>query len=400
MAKFTYTAKAGPRETIEGSIEAESELEAVNKLTGSGFFPLTVEKVRAGGSGILDFGKAGRRELVLFTRQLSSLISAGINVLNSLTIIYRQAANKQFKEILGQVITDVKTGNSFSEALEHHPRVFSRLYCSMARTGETSGNMKEILERLADFLEKEDEFKNAILSALIYPMFVLAVGCATVLLLLVFVIPGLVTLFEDMGQALPVPTRILIAVSGFLRNNILWLALLAGGLPFLFRYIRRFPGVQLALDRWRVTNKLTGEVALKTEISRLTRSLGLLVSSGILITQAMDTSVSIMSNSFLRNKINQLRERVREGEPLSRAAKELNIFPEFVINILAIGEETGKLDQSLTHISDDYDKEIDRRLKNLTRMLEPAIILVVGLIVGFIVMAMLLPIFEMNLLVK
>src|SRR5512137_1312895 len=173
MAKFTYTAKAGPREVVEGSIEAETELEAVNKLTGSGFFPLTVEKAGTAGSGLLDFGRAGRRELVLFTRQLSSLISAGINVLNSLTIIYRQTANKQFKEIIGQVITDVKTGSSFSEALEHHPHVFSRLYCSMARTGEASGNMKEILQRLADFMEKEDEFKNAVLSALIYPMFVM-----------------------------------------------------------------------------------------------------------------------------------------------------------------------------------------------------------------------------------
>jgi len=400
MSKFSYTAKTGPKETVEGSIEAESEQEVINQLTASGFFPLSVEKEDTRKSGMLNFGKAGRRELVLFTRQLSSLISAGINVLNGLTIIYRQTANKNFKSVLGQIITDVKTGNSFSETLEHHPQVFSRLYCSMVRTGEASGNMKEVLHRLAEFLEKEDEFKNSILSALIYPMFVLGVGAATVLLLLIFVIPGLVTLFEDMGQALPVPTRILIATSDFLRGNVGWLAILIIVLVFLSKYIRRVPAVRLTLDRWRVTNSLTGEITLKREISRLTRSLGLLVSSGILITQALETSVSIMSNSFLRKKINQLKERIKEGAPLSLAAREQDIFPEFVINILAIGEETGQLDRSLAHISDDYDKEIDRRLKNLTRMLEPAIILVVGVIVGFIVMAMLLPIFEMNLLVK
>jgi type II secretory pathway component PulF len=270
----------------------------------------------------------------------------------------------------------------------------------MIRTGEASGNLNETLKRLADFLEREDEFKNSIRSALVYPFFVFVVGVLTVCVLLVFVIPRLVTMFEDMGQTLPLPTRILIGVSSFFHDY--WWVILAAILLLVFflRRLYRSPQGRLSLDKLRLKIVMLGPLTLKTEISRLMRALSLLISGGIPITSALDISATIVENRILRAELYKFKDEIKNGSNLSTSLKNSKFFPEFVTNIVAVGEETGGLPRPLMRIADDYERELDRTLKSLARLIEPVIILFVGLIVGFIVISMLLPIFQLNLIVR
>ena len=402
MPRYTYLAKIDPHKNTQGYIEAESEPDAINKLTQAGYFPIWVkyETPMLDKRGISSWRKIPRREIVLFTRQLSTLIDSGINILNAFNMISRQASNKHLAVILNDVSGRIKDGGSLSDSLEAFPALFSRVYCAMIRSGEASGDMNNTLKRLADFMEEEEEFKESLRSSLAYPAFVFLVSALTVGVLLVFVIPRLVSMFEDMGQVLPMPTRILIASSGFLRNY--WWVIVAGivMLVFLFRRIYSTPQGRLSFDKFKLKMPVFGDLVLKTEVSRLMRTLSLLLSSGMPINQALDIAVTIMDNRILKTEVAKFKEQISSGSSLSSAFKSSKLFPDLVTNIVAIGEETGALDKSLMRLSQDYEGDVNRVLKGLTRLLEPVIILVMGLIVGFIVLSMLLPIFQINLIVK
>jgi len=402
MARFIYTAKSKPKEEIKGFIEAESEQDAVNKISRKGYFPLSIKSAEDfyNRNNFLSFKRISQKEIVLFTRQLSGLISAGVNIINSLNIIYKQTSNRYFKLKLNDIISRVKDGKPFSESLSSQKTLFSDLYCSMVRTGEASGNLKDILNRLSGFLEKDDDFRNTILAALTYPFFVLGVGILTVLVLMIVVVPGLTTMFKDMGQVLPLPTRILISLSDFLRGYFLFLVGLIIAAVFLLKKIYRSPQGRLALDKFKLKISILGQIILKTEISRLTRSLSLLISGGISITSALEISAASLGNKVLVAETEKFKEQIKNGASFSYALENSKIFPEFVRQIIIIGEETGSLDKSLVLIAEEYEKEVDRSLKTFARLLEPIIILVIGLVVGFIVLSMLLPIFEINFLVQ
>jgi type II secretory pathway component PulF len=227
MPKFIYTVKSQPTKTLQGDIEAESEQEAINKLIQLGYFPITVtaQDVLDGAGAPRRSQKVSKRDIFLFTQQLASLIESGVNILNALTVVSNQASNKYFKAVLSDVAKKIKDGKALSESLAAHPHIFSNLYTSIILSGEASGNLEVVLKRLADFFEKEEEFKNSIRSSLTYPAFVFIVGALTVTVLMGFVIPRLVTMFEDMGQALPLPTKVLIDMSFFLRTY--WWLILA-----------------------------------------------------------------------------------------------------------------------------------------------------------------------------
>jgi len=402
MPRYTYSAKTAPDQTTQGYIEAESEQDAINRLTQMGYFPLSVkyETTSLEKQGFISFRKVSNREIALFTRQLSSLIESGVNILNALNIIAGQMTNENLTVILNDVSGRNKDGKSLSESLEAFPSLFSNVYCSMVRSGEASGEISTSLKRLADFLEEQEEFKNSLRAGLTYPLFVFGVSALTVVVLLVFVIPRLVSMFQDMGQVLPLPTRVLIAVSGFLRGY--WFIITAAIiiLVFFFRRVLRTPQGRLAWDGMQLKIALLGPLVLKTEISRLTRTLSLLFSSGLPITPALDIAGTIIDNQILKSEVARFKEEISSGGSLSTSLKNSSYFPAFVTNIVAIGEETGSLDKSLMRIAVDYERDVDRTLKSLTRLLEPIIILVMGLIVGFIVISMLLPIFQINLIVK
>lgn len=400
--KYTYLAKSHPHKIIQGNIEAQTQQEAIDKLTQMGYFPISVncEELSLDKQGIFRFSKISSRDLSLFTRQLSSLIGSGVNIMKSLDIISRQINNKYLKVILGDIISKIKDGKSLSESLSIYPYLFSDLYSSMIRIAEASGNLNEVLKQLADFLDKEEEFKNSIKAALTYPFFVFIIGALTIITLLVFVIPRLVTMFEDMGQILPLPTRMLIATAAFLHNYGWLLVLSVFILLFFLRRLYQSPQGKFSWDRLKLKLTLVGQITLKTEISHLMRTLSLLLSSGMSITSSLDIAASIVGNTVLKSEIQKFKEQIANGSSLSNSFKSSKLFPDLVNNIVSIGEETGSLDKSLLRIADDYESQVERALKILTQLLEPLIILAMGLIVGFIVLAMLLPIFQINLIVK
>jgi general secretion pathway protein F len=402
MPRYIYTAKSEPHKTVQGELDAESEQEVIQKLNRMGYVCLSVtaEDLTLDKPHLLQLKKVSSRDLLLFTRQLSGLIESGVNLLNSLTIVSEQTQNKYLRAVIRDISTRIKDGKSLSESFAAHPYLFSNLYTSLLHSGEVGGSLEQVLKNLADFLEKDEEFKNSVRMALIYPLFVFCVGAATVLVLLTFVIPKLVTMFEDMGQVLPLPTKLLIMVSGSVRQY-WWLGLAGiGTLVFLFKRTLRNPAQRLLWDRFRLRIALWGEITLKTEVSRMMHTLSLLISSGMPIVSGLVVTSSVIENQALRLELQKFKEEISNGVSFSRCLKESPLFPAFVTNIVGVGEETGTLEKSLLRISSEYEKSVDRSLKTFTQLLEPIIILSMGLIVGFIVVAMLLPIFQINVMVK
>ncbi|KPK98750.1 MAG: hypothetical protein AMJ95_02575 [Omnitrophica WOR_2 bacterium SM23_72] len=402
MPRYAYTAKIEPQKVIQGFMEAASEQDVLEKLSGMGYFPVSIqpEDSYLYRKTFLSFRKISNRDIVLLSRDLTSLIESGVNILNSLHIVSTQTPNKYLKTVLSDMIDKIKDGKSLSESLNTHPELFSPLYISMIHSGEVGGNLDQTFKRLADYVEKEEELKNSVRAALTYPAFVFSIGTLTVIVLLTFVIPRLVTMFEDMGQALPLPTRILVGLSGLL-SSYGWLILAFLFLAvFTFKRISRKPQAKATLDKIKLKLAVWGPIVLKSQIGRLVRTLSLLLASGTPVVYALDTATTTLDNQVLKAELQKFKERIREGESFSRCLTDSKLFPVFVTNIVTVGEESGNLEQALLRIADDYEREVDRSLKVMTRLLEPVIILAMGLIVGFIVLSMLLPIFQINLIVR
>lgn len=401
MPIYAYLAKIDPQNTIQGEIEAESGQEAVNKIGQAGYFPISVTLKDKNSRALNKTPKRiSKHDIVLFIRQLSTLVDSGVPIVSGLSIVIAQIPNPCLKVVLEDVVGRIKDGKSFSDSLATYPEVFPQLYTAMISSGEVSGNLKTALTRLADFLEKEEEFRNSVRSALVYPAFVFCVGVLTVIVLIGFVIPRLVNMFEDMGQVLPLPTKILIEASAVF--NKYWIMIIAFAALIIFFLRRQYfsPPGRLAWDKFKLKLAVFGEITLKTEISRLARTLSLLLSGGLSVVPSLDVVSSIVENRVLKLEVKQIKDDIIGGLSLSSSIKKCKLFPNFVTNIVIIGEETGTLGKSLTRVADDYERDVDRSLKSLARMLEPIIILAVGLVVGFIVLAMLLPIFQMNLIVR
>lgn len=402
MPRYAYTAKIEPQKVIQGFMEAASEQDVVDKLAGMGYFPVSIqpEDSYLYRKRFLSFRKISSRDIVLLSRDLTSLIESGVNILNSLHIVSTQTPNKYLKIVLSDMMDKIKDGKSLSESLNTHPELFSPLYISMIHSGEVGGNLDQTFKRLADYVEKEEEVKNSVRAALTYPAFVFSIGTLTVIVLLTFVIPRLVTMFEDMGQALPLPTRILVGLSGCLRSYG-WLILAFVFLAvFIFKRISRKPQVKATLDKIKLKLAVWGPIVLKSQIGRLVRTLSLLLASGTPVVYALETATTTLDNQVLKAELQRFKERIREGESFSRCLTDSKLFPVFVTNIVTVGEESGNLEHALLRIADDYERDVDRSLKVMTRLLEPVIILAMGLIVGFIVLSMLLPIFQINLIVR
>jgi len=400
MPRYTYIAKSTPQKIVQGDIEAESEQDAINKLTHQGYFPVSIKPEEFSFSKHSDqgyFRKVPNKDIVLAFRQLTSLIESGVNILNSLNIIANQTPNKYLKGVLIDIINRIKDGSSFSYGLSVHPYLFPHLYTAMVCSGEVGGNLGQVLKNLADFLEREEELKNSVRAAMTYPIFVFSVGVMTIIILLVFVIPRLITMFQDMGQALPLPTQILVNLSGFINGY--WWMILAVIFVFIFlsKRILQRPYARLWLDGMSLKIPVWGEVNSKTDIGRLMRTLSMLLASGIPVISALDTASSVLENRILKAESQKFQNQISEGLSLSACLKESKFFPPLVTNIISVGEESGTLEKSLLRIAEDYEGQVERALKALTRLLEPVIILVMGLVVGFIVLSMLLPIFQIDI---
>ena len=406
MQKFLYKAKDGRKQVMQGILEAETERGALSKLSQMGYFPLSIQKEEAGpqrqasSRSFSIFTGIRRRDITFFTRQLSDLLEAGLTLMRALNVIQDQTENPRLQEILGDIVSHVRDGKSFSDALAVYPKVFPPIYVSMVRSGEVGGILGGVLARLADFSEKEEELQGKVRAAMAYPALICLVGMGTVAVLLIFVVPKLVLLFQDVGQVLPLPTQILIAVSNGVAKY-WWGALLIAALGgFLGRRQSLPQGARLAIDRIKLRFPVWGSLIKKVEIARFARSLATLLSHGVPILQAMQSVYQATGNEMLKGELQKIGDQLRGGTTLSQGMRLSRIFPNLVINMVSVGEEAGSLDRSLIKIADTYEREADRAMKMMTALVEPVMILVMGSVVGFIVVSMLLPIFQIDILAR
>jgi len=404
MPRFFYKARKGPEKLEQGTIEAETESAAINKLTQMGYFPISVSletgvaEENPKGAGL--FKNIRHRDLTTFTRQLSNLLESGLTLYRALTVLEQQTENRRLKIIIQDVAGMVKEGRSLSESLKQYPQAFNNMYVSMVRAGEVSGALEKVLKRLADFGEKEGDILAKVQAAMAYPILMATVGVATMVVLLIFVIPKLVELFEDMGQVLPLPTRMLIAISDFLLD--FWWLILATG-TFVFFAIRRnlFTAKgKLGFDYFKLGLPVLGRFFKRVQIANFSRTLGMLLVNGVPILQAMDSVSQTLENEVLKQEVKRIAKEIREGSTLARGISKSKYFPVLVANMLTIGEEGGALEAALLKLAEAYEKEIDQSIKLLTSLIEPVMILVMGSVVGFIVISMLLPIFQISLIAR
>ncbi|MBI3293000.1 MAG: type II secretion system F family protein [Elusimicrobia bacterium] len=402
MPQFSYRVRTPGGGILSGTLEAPEQRAVVDRLRGQKYIILDISQAKA--NLFLDTLKLlnpfrpfiKSRDLVLFSRQLSTLVSAGVPLVQGLNILIEQTENPPFRKVIEAVREDIEAGLAIAESLKKHPEAFSELYISMVRAGEVGGILDVILERLSAYLEAAEALRSKVKGAMVYPAVVLTVAAGVTLFLLIVVIPTFRQIFESFGSQLPLPTRILIAFSDFLRRFILLLvAGLIGGL-IAFRQWRKTEKGRSLVDARLLKLPLFGSLFRKVAIAKVTRTLGTLVKSGVPILQALDTVAKTAGNVVVENAIHQARESIREGERIADPLRKSGVFPPMVIQMIAVGEETGNLDGMLAKIADFYDLEVDTAIKALTSMIEPVIIVAMGLVIGAIVIAMFMPIFELG----
>jgi type IV pilus assembly protein PilC len=336
------------------------------------------------------------KELVLFSRQFATLVAAGVPIVQGLTILVEQVETPLFRKVLSSVRADIEQGISITDAMKKHPQAFTELYVSMIKAGEVGGILDSILERLSSYLESAEELKAKVKGAMVYPGVISIVAGSITLFLLVFVIPTFQTIFSSFGAELPLPTRVLIGLSNFLRSYIIVLiaGLIGGGIAFK-RFYQTERG-KVIVDAYSLKVPIFGLLLKKVAVAKFSRTLGTLIKSGVPILQALDTVGKTSGNKVIEQAIESARAAIREGERMAEPLRKTKVFPPMVIQMIAIGEETGNLDTMLAKIADFYDQEVDVAVKSLTSMIEPLIMVVMGVVVGAIVLAMFMPMFEMS----
>ena len=405
MPTYKYRAKKGPQDILEGTLEAQSQKEAVERLSQTGYLPLSVElDARAsfgrkqGARGAL--GRIKSREITLFSRQLASLLKAGVPILRALDIIAEQSENHSLKSMLLGIRNAVKDGGTFSSALGAYPKLFSSLYLAMVRTGENSGALPQALLRIAEYRVKQEALLSRIKMSMAYPALMALVGVATIIFMFVFVMPRLMGIYGTLGQDLPLPTRILIAISSTLRHTFLWLIMgVAGMLALIGRNLKTQAG-KMFFSLLQLRLPIVGSFIVKAELSRFCATLELLIKSGTPILKALDVSIPVIENEIIKNLLRKSSKELEQGGAFGKSLKNAKLFPLFMSNLISVGEESGRLDEALSEVALSYEHDTDEGLSMMSNLLEPLMILAMGLIVGFIVVAMLLPIFEINAMVQ
>jgi type IV pilus assembly protein PilC len=395
MGTFTYTARAFNGDLRTATIDAPSRDDVIAQLRKQ---RLSVVKIDQDASS----KKAGRfgtpiktRDVVIFTRQFSTMINSGLPLVQALTILAEQTDNKSLAEVTKKVVFDVESGNTVADALSKHPKAFTNLYVNMVAAGEAGGILDTILMRLATFLEKNDALVRKVKGAMIYPTVIMSVAAIAIIVLLLFVIPVFESMFASVGQALPLPTRIVIGASRFLKSY-WWMVFggMAGGAFLLRRYYASNSG-KLVIDRLMLKMPVLGDVLRKSAVSRFTRTLGTLISSGVSILEGLEITAKTAGNRVIQDAIMASRASIAGGDTIAQPLQKSKVFPPMVISMIAVGEQTGGLDEMLSKIADFYDEEVDAAVSNLLSLLEPIMIVFLGVVVGGMVVAMYLPIFDM-----
>jgi len=392
MATFTYTARAFNGDLRTATIDASSRDDVIAQLRKQ---RLSVVKIDQDATKKIGRGSIKTRDVVIFTRQFSTMINSGLPLVQALTILAEQTDNKALSEVTRKVVFDVESGNTVADALSKHPKAFTNLYVNMVAAGEAGGILDTILLRLATFLEKNDALVRKVKGAMIYPAVIMSVAAIAVVVLLIFVIPVFAGMFASAGQALPLPTRIVIGASGFLRRYwwIMGAAIIIGG--YMFKKYYATPSGKLVIDRLMLRMPVLGDVLRKSAVSRFTRTLGTLISSGVSILEGLEITAKTAGNRVIQDAIMQSRSSIAGGDTIAQPLQKSKVFPPMVISMIAVGEQTGGLDEMLSKIADFYDEEVDAAVSNLLSLLEPIMIVFLGVVVGGMVVAMYLPIFDM-----
>lgn len=398
MPVYKYKAINTQGNSVDGFVDADSIKTATDKLKREGVYLSSINEVDStqSESKFRLFKRVSTSELAITTRQFSTLISAGLPLEASLSTLSQQTEDKKLGQILSQVRDSVSEGRSLANSLSEYNDVFSDIYTSIVKAGEASGTLDIVLLRLADFLEKQAALKSRVQSALVYPLFMFIVGSGVLGFMMTFVIPRITKIFEQSKKALPFMTVALINVSNFFTNNFFILLILFVGAVFLgMRYVKT-PKGKLLVDSISLRIPIFGRINRMVILSRFTRTLGTLLSSGIPLLDALKISGEVSGNQIYINSLNNVSENVKEGTSLANPLEQTGVFPPLMTRMIAVGEQTGELEEMLNRVADTYDQQVDTSLSTLTSLLEPVMILVMGGIVGFIVFAILLPIFDLT----
>jgi len=408
MPLFAYTAVDAQGKTHQGTLEANNASDAAAAVKKKGQFPTNIAETTADASGkgkkkgfSLGFsmgggggtGKVPAKVLTIFTRQLSTLISAGLPLLRSLRTLGKQEKNPNLKKIMTGLAESVEGGTTFSEALSQHPKAFNKLYVNMVKAGELGGVLEVVLTRLAEFAEKSQRIKGKVTSAMVYPLVVLTIAVGIVTFLMLFIVPKFEAIFKDMlgGRPLPFITQAVMDLSRFIQGNFILIAIGITVLVFALRFAMKLPGVASTLDTYTLKIPLFGDMLTKTSVARFSRTLGTLVSSGVPILQALQITRDTAGNLRVSSAVENIHDNVKEGESMVSPMEASGIFPPMVVSMVQVGEETGQLPDMLTKVADVFEEEVDNAVAGLTSMLEPVMIVMLALVVGTIVVALFLP---------
>jgi type II secretion system protein F len=404
MPEYIYKAADSLGKVIEGVMSAPEEATLVSKLHTMGYMPIKISPSSTGQklslsmkfSVPLPFSAISGADLLAFTQELSTLIKAGLPLDRTLSIMVEITGNEKLKKVVQEVLKDVRGGRSFSDALALHPRVFDRLYVNMVKAGEAGGVLDIVLERLVDFQQRSQQLKSTVLNAMIYPIILISVMAIVIIVMLMFVIPRFSMIFETMGKTIPLPTQILLSSSQFIQN--FWWLILAVVIiiSVIFQRYRNTEQGRLNWDTFKLKLPLLRDLILKIEVARFSRTLGTLINSGVPLLGALTIVKEVIKNVVVSNSISDISKGAKEGKGVSAPMRVVGIFPSLAMHMIRVGEETGKLDEMLIRVADTYDEEVQNTTKRFISALEPVLILVMALLVGFIVLSLIWAILGIN----
>jgi general secretion pathway protein F len=393
MPIYSYRSSTMDGTIVEGNVEAPDEKSAVEKIKGRGAIPLKVTLPRKGIRWRFRL-KSSTDDLLTFSSELSVLLGAGLPLDSSLNILTEISENRRMQDIVLSVVTSVRGGKSFSESIQQHPDVFPRFYVNMIRAGESGGVLDVVLDKLNEFLESTKELKDNVVAAMIYPAILIVTGGISVIILLTFVLPKFSVIFAELGSALPLPTQILLGFSNALQATwwIILLALIALGV-----YLKSYIGTDRGRYRWDALKlRLMGDLIRKLETARFCRTLGTLLKSGVPLLQSIHNAKDVIGNQAIALPIEAVLKGAKEGKGISSPLTAANVFPPLALSMIRVGEETGQLDAMLLRVATAYEKSLKEAVKRFVSFLEPVVILVMGLIIGFIIVSMLLAIYSIT----
>ena len=405
MPVYEYLGLNPAGKTLKGIIDADNAAVARQKLRGDGIFPVDVKETTSKVKGIQNdsvsfFRRVRPKDVYAFTRQLSTLLGAGVPLVASLDAILSQSSNQILKKIIAQVKESVNQGNSLASALSQHPKTFSNLYVNMVHSGETSGSLDIVLERLAEFGENQQALRGRFKAALAYPLFMSLIGVLVLFFLITFIVPNITKVFVEMHHTLPLPTLILINTSSFMLSFWWVFVLILGGLLVIVKRAIKRPKFHYIWDKIKLRLPVFGTINQKIALAQFGRALGSLIQSGVPLLSSMQIVRNIVNNVLIAGVIDNAIEEIREGKSLAGTLSKSPWFSSMAVQMISIGEQSGQLEGMLNKIADNNEREVESSIIALTSMLEPIMILAMGLIVGFVVISILLPIFEMNQMIR